>query len=172
MTSKLTLLALALSFGLVAQGAESTVTVSGVHNCCKSCENGITNAVASVQNARATVSGRTVTITVKNKSDAKKAVAALADAGYYGKAEGVAEKPASASSSASAPKMVKSATVSSVHMCCQKCVDAAEAAVKSVAGVTANTLKPKVTSFTVTGEFDVKALEAALNEAGFGGKVK
>jgi copper chaperone CopZ len=154
--------------------AESTVTVSGVHNCCKSCESGITKAVGSVKNASASISGRNVTITVKNKSDSKKAVAALLGAGYFGTAEGVAEKSGSASSSSAAKetKKVKSVTVTGLHLCCQKCADAAQAAIKDVPGVTSNTIASKVSSFTVSGEFEPKALETALNTAGFNGKVK
>ncbi len=155
-----------------AHGAETTVTVTGVHNCCRSCENGITKAVGSVRNASASVSGGTVTITVKNKSDSKKAVAALLSAGYFGKTDASEQPATSTTSGSSAPKMVKSASVSAIHLCCQKCADAAIKAVTAVPGVTGHTVKSKATTFDVTGEFDPKALAAALNGAGFNGKIK
>jgi copper chaperone CopZ len=53
-------------------------------------------------------------------------------------------------------------------MCCK----AIKATVKKVDGVTGDTAKPKVSTFTVTGDFDAAALVKALNEAGFHVKVK
>lgn len=149
--------------------AEASATLTGVHNCCKSCANGITKAVGSVDGATAEVSGDKVTITAKNKTGLKKAIEALADGGYYGKEEG-------AESTAAAPaadgKKVKSATVEGVHLCCAKCVKAVDAAVKAVAGVTGHTAESKAKSFTVEGEFSTAELAAALNKAGLNGKIK
>ena len=55
--------------------AETTVTMTGVHNCCKSCTNGIVKAGTSVgKDITVTAEGKTVTITTKKKTDAKKAV--------------------------------------------------------------------------------------------------
>jgi periplasmic mercuric ion binding protein len=160
----LALIGLATSFA----AAESQVTLTGLHNCCASCAKGIEKAVATVKDATVKLDGKTANITVKRPSDSKKVVEAIMDAGYYGKTEGA---PSEAPATAGAAK-VKSASVTNVHMCCGKCVTAATKAVTSVAGVTGNTIKNKVTSFEVTGEFDVAALGKALNDAGFNGKIK
>jgi copper chaperone CopZ len=164
----LTLLSL---FALAAVArAETTVTMTGVHNCCKSCANGITKAGTSVgSDIEVVAEGTTVTITTKKKSDAKKAVDAIIAAGYFGKVEGA--ESAAPSSSKPEATMAK-ATVSGVHLCCKKCVTAAEDAVKSVAGVTKYEIVSKAESFTVEGEFTKSALAAALNSAGFAGDIK
>jgi copper chaperone CopZ len=59
-----------------------------------------------------------------------------------------------------------------VHLCCQKCADAATDAVKAVAGVTKYDIVSKAESFTVEGEFAKADLVAALNSAGFAGDIK
>ena len=163
---KLIIPTLALAFTVFAQ-AEATVTLEGVHNCCKSCANGITKAASSIKGVTAAVDGTTVTLTAKNETSAKKAVEAIMDAGYYG----TGAESGSAAKTTAAPKKLKGATVTNVHLCCGKCVKAVDAAVKSVAGVTGATIESKATSFTVEGEFDEGELVAALNKAGFQGKV-
>ena len=54
--------------------AATTVTLEGVHNCCKSCTNGIVKAAAGLKDVEVTADGETVTITAKSKASAKKAV--------------------------------------------------------------------------------------------------
>lgn len=165
---KSTLLTLVVAAGLTgAAFADASITLNGVHNCCGGCKNGITKAVTSVKGATAEVDGETVTITAKNTPTAKKALAALMEAGYAGKGEGV-EVPETARSQ----RKLKGATVSGAHLCCGKCVKAVDAAVKSVAGVTGTKIESKASEFTVEGEFSEGELIAALNEAGFHGKVK
>ena len=162
---KLTLLTttlVALSLSLSVQ-AESTVKLSGVHNCCKKCDDGIQKAVTSVSGATVKTEKGDVTITAKDDATAKQAVSALLAAGYAGKG---AEVPATADAK------VKSATVSGVHLCCGKCVTAAEKAVMSVAGVTKHTATKGAESFTVEGDFSTAALASALNKGGLNGSIK
>jgi copper chaperone CopZ len=151
--------------------AETTVTMTGVHNCCKSCTNGIVKAGTSVgKDITVTAEGKTVTITTKKKTDAKKAVEAILAAGYYGSVEG---EESTASKTASKPEAkIAKATVSGVHLCCTKCADAAIAAVKNVSGITSNDIVAKSESFTVEGDFTKAELTAALNAAGFAGEIK
>ncbi len=120
-----------------------------------------------MKGATALVEGETVTITARNSSTAKKALEALLDAGYAGSGEGI-EAPRSAAST----RVLKSATVSGAHLCCNKCVRAVEKAVASVKGVTGSQIESKASEFTVEGEFSEGELIAALNQAGFHGKVK
>ena len=150
--------------------AETTVTMTGVHNCCKSCTNGIVKAGTSAgKDITVTAEGKTVTITSKKKTDAKKAVEAIIAAGYFGKVEG--EESASKPASAKAESRIMKATVTGVHLCCQKCANAAIAAVKNVSGITKHDIVSKAKSFTVEGEFTKAALAAALNAEGLAGSI-
>ena len=158
---------------LLALSAYSApVVVEGPHNCCNSCKNAITKLLSNVRDV--TVDDKKGTITAKGKSDAKKAIEALMDGGFYAKMAGEDSQSASApkASSSVTPKKVKSATVSGVHNCCLKCRNMISDAVKAVPGVTEATVEPEAKSFTVAGEFTKEDLVKALNEAGFNGKVK
>ena len=153
-------LSLALSLGAFA---DSSIVLNGVHNCCKKCDNGITEAVSKVSGATAQVEKNKVTVTAKDEATAKQAVASLVSSGYFG--EG-------ATAPAVADAKVKSATVDGVHLCCGKCVTAVENAVTSVSGVTGHTATKGATSFKVDGDFNTKELAAALNKNGFSGQIK
>ncbi len=159
--------------------AETTLTMTGLHNCCGSCAKGITKAGTSVGEG-VTIDlpekSSTATITSKKKGDAMKAAEAIIAAGYYGKIEGdesASKKTTSKPATASKPeaKLTK-ATVSGVHLCCKKCETAAAKAVKTVPGITKSDIVAKATSFTVEGEFTKSELTAALNDAGFAGDIK
>lgn len=147
--------------------AETTVTMEGVHNCCKSCTNGIVKAAAGIKDTTVTADGETVTIVAKTKSNAKKAVEAIMEAGYYGK-----PSDESLAASRTSEKKLTDVTVTGAHLCCQKCVNAMTAAVKEVPGVTGYTIENKSKSFTVQGEFTESDLLASMNKAGFHGTVK
>lgn len=147
----------------LAARAESTLTLTGVHNCCKKCDNGIIDAITKAGASAKTEKG-TVTITAKDEAGAKKAAAALADAGYFGKG-------AEAASGLSDAK-VKSITVTGAHLCCGKCADAFNKAAMSASGVTKSAAAKGDTSVTVEGDFSAKDLIAALNKGGFNAKVK
>ncbi len=167
----LTLLSL---FALAAFArAETTIKMTGLHNCCGSCAKGIIKAGTSV-GKDVTVDlpekSGTATITTKKKTDAKKAVEAIIAAGYFGKVEG--EEPESKSTAAKPEAKLTKATVSGVHLCCKKCETAAANAVKTVSGITKHDIVAKATSFTVEGEFTKSELTTALNAAGFAGDIK
>ncbi len=164
------LISLIFAAGL-AGAAETTVTLTGVHNCCKSCTNGITKAATTVKDVTVTADGGTVKVTAKSKASAKKAVEAIMTAGYFGTSDAADEKSAS-SSSAKPSKKLTEATVTGAHLCCQKCANAMIEAVKSVPGITENTVASKASTFTVKGEFTESDLLAAMNKAGFTGEVK
>ena len=169
MKSILTALLLA---SVIPAFAAETLVIDGVHNCCKSCENGIRKAVESVKGATLASSTKTsATVEVKGKSDARKVMEALMDAGYYGTIQGASET-SSTSASAAMPEKLTSATVTGVHLCCGKCVTAAKNALADVPGITENTIANKAKSFTVKGTFTAAELTAALNKQGLHGKVK
>jgi copper chaperone CopZ len=162
MKSTLLTISAFLALGLVAR-AESTVTVNNIHNCCGSCEKAITKAVTSVKGATVTTTKTSATITAKNKADADKAVDALVAAGFYGEGAQAQTAP---------DKKVTSATVSGTHLCCGKCIKGIDEAVKNTPGATSHDATKGAKSFKVTGDFNLKDLVAALNKAGYSGKVE
>ena len=158
------LIAIAVSALSLTAYADSTLTVEGVHNCCKKCEKGITAAVTSVPGATAAITKTTVVITAPSDADAKKAAEALGAAGYYG--TGI-DAPAPAASTETV-----SAAVSGVHICCQKCADAVNKAASGVTGVTKSGADKTSKEFAVEGKFSPAELQAALLKAGFTSTVK
>jgi copper chaperone CopZ len=159
-----TLVAIAISAISLTAYADSTLTVEGVHNCCKKCEKGIVTAVTSIPGATVAITKNTVTITAASEADAKKAADALGAAGYYG--TGI-DAPAPAASG----KTV-TATMAGLHMCCQKCADAVNKAASSVSGVTKSGAEKTSNTAVVEGDFSPAELQAALLKAGFTCTVK
>ena len=158
------LVAIAVSAISLTAYADPTLTVEGVHNCCKKCEKGIVAAVTSVPGATVEITKTTVTITAPSEADAKKAAEALGAAGYYGK--GI-DAPAPAASGEAA-----TATVANIHLCCQKCADAINKAASGVSGVTQSGADKTSKEFVVEGKFSPAELQAALLKAGFTCTVK
>lgn len=158
-----TLLALLSLTTTVSLFAETTLVLSGVHNCCKKCDTGITEAVAKVDGAAAKTDKRQVTISAKDEATAKLAVQSLVKNGYFG---------VGAVAPAVVDQKVKSATVSGLHLCCGKCVTAAEEAVLSVPGVTGHNATKGSTSFHVDGDFSTQQLSDAFHKAGLHGEIK
>lgn len=173
MTMKNTLILSITLLTLAATGfaADVKVVLGGVHNCCTTCSKDIDKAVEKLRNVEVASKGGTVTITAKNKADAKKAVEALNAAGYYGNVE-EGESPGEKKPPASMEKKVKSATVSGIHNCCDKCRAAISDAVKAVPGVTDLDVVAKKQTFKVTGDFSRADVLAALNKVGFDATVK
>lgn len=166
-TTKLHLIALAILGFAAPSFAESKVTLTGVHNCCKSCTKGIEKAVTSVSGATAAVEKDSVTITAGSAADVQKATDALIAAGYTGSTSDASVKV----TPGSAPdEKVSALTVSGVHLCCGKCVTAVEKAALAVSGVKSHNATKGAESFKVEGEFNAKDLMASLAKAGFTGK--
>lgn len=163
--SCLAILALALTVR-----AESTVKLSGVHLCCKSCVTGVNKAIGKVSGATAAVDAdaETVAITAADTATTQRAVDALVAAGYFGKSDNPAVKVADNSGAKDAK--VSSLIVNEVHLCCGKCVTAVARAVETVPGVTSHTAVKGVKAFEVKGDFSPKAVFAAIQAAGLTGK--
>src|SRR5262249_22806296 len=127
------ILTLAITAALAAFAqAESTVKLSNVHLCCKSCVKGVDKAIGTVQGASATsdADARTVAIPAPDDATAQKAVDALVAAGYYGASDNAGIKVTSATGAKDGK--VSSLTVSGVHLCCPKCVKAVNTALADV----------------------------------------
>ncbi len=150
--------------------AESTVKLTGVHLCCKSCVKGVDKAVGTVSGAAAAsdADAGTVTVTAPDDATAQKAVDALVAAGYFGKSENAAIKVSDATGAKD--EKVSSLTVSDVHLCCPKCVKAVNAALADVKGVASNNAEKGAKSFEIKGDFNAKDVAEALQKAGLTGK--
>jgi copper chaperone CopZ len=158
--------------GTVLALAEAKVELKGVHLCCGACVKGVATALKGVEgvSAKCDQDAGTVTITAKDDAAAQKALDALTDAGYHGETGNPAF---TIKETAGVPKgKVKSLTLTGVHNCCRSCCKGIKDAVKTVAGVKADTAKPKDATFEVTGDFDAAEVVKALSAAGFHVKVK
>jgi mercuric ion binding protein len=151
--------------------AESTVKLTDVHLCCKSCVKGVGTAVGTVSGAAAAcdADAHSVTITAPDDATAQKAVDALVAAGYYGKSDNSAIKVSSETGAKDAK--VSALTINDVHLCCPKCVKAVNAALADVKGVASNNAEKGAKSFEIKGDFNAKDVVAALQKAGLTGKV-
>lgn len=167
-----------LSFAalLTVQSADPIV-IDGPHNCCNGCKSAIMKALGNTRDI--SVDEKKGTITAKGKSDAKKAVDILMENGFYATFPGAAKTESKSSSSSfgsssstAASKKVKGATVTGVHNCCLKCRNMIVDAVREVPGVTGASIEPEARTFTVQGEFSKDDVLAALNKAGFNGKIR
>jgi periplasmic mercuric ion binding protein len=161
------LVALALA---VAARAESTVKLSDVHLCCKSCVTGAEKAVGKVSGATITcdADAGSATVSASDTATAQRAVDSLVAAGYFGKS-GNPEIMLKDTSGAKDAKVSKLA-VNDVHLCCKKCVTAVTKAIGSVKGVTGNNAEKGAKTFEVTGDFSPKEVFAALQNVGLTGK--
>jgi copper chaperone CopZ len=152
--------------------AETKVEVKGVHLCCGGCVKGVAAALKGVEGVKPKCDrdAGTVTITATDDAAARKALDALADAGYHGSTDSpsLAIKETTGVPSGK----VKTLTLTGLHNCCGACCKAIKSTVKTVSGVKGDTAKPKASTFDVTGDFDAAAVVKALNDAGFHVKVK
>ncbi|MEQ1861547.1 MAG: hypothetical protein ABMA13_16620 [Chthoniobacteraceae bacterium] len=161
------LLVLALLAVTASAFAGQKVTLSGVHNCCKSCTKGIEKAVATVPGVTTAADKETITLTAGTAADLQKAVDALFAAGFTGVSDNAAVKVAAV---VAPDAEVTTLTISGAHLCCGKCVTAAEKAILGVSGVTGHTAEKNSETFKVEGKFNAKAVMASLAKAGFSAK--
>jgi len=164
--------------GLVASGlvgvltlagaafAETKVEVKKVHLCCGACVKGVAKALNGVEGVKAACDrdSGTVTLTATDDAAAQKGLDALAAAGYHGDT-GNATLVIKKETNVPGGK-VKSISLANLHNCCGACAKAIKSTVKSVDGVTGDTVTKKQANFQVTGDFDAAKLVEALNAAG------
>jgi copper chaperone CopZ len=160
------LTAFALTVGVQAE--DMTAKISDVHLCCKSCVKGVDTATAKIMGLKAVTDqdAGTVTLTGPDKDTIQKGAQALVDAGYFGTSSDVKMDPTTGATG----KNVKSLKVTGVHLCCPKCVKTVDKVVKAVPGVESEDATKGAESFTVTGDFNDKAVFDALQKAGLTGK--
>ena len=147
--------------------AESKVTVTKSHLCCPKCFKGAEGAVAKVEGASISIDQQTKTMTISGKDDAtvKKALGALARAGFHGETD--SKKLKFSTKSGVEKGKVSRLALTGVHNCCPKCMKGLTDAIGTVKGVSANTVAKGKRAFVVEGDFDGAELIAALYKAGF-----
>ncbi len=166
----LTISILTLGFSLFAAGAETKVTLSGVHLCCKGCVKGVAKAVDK-SGGKASCDAKAGTVVISgDKESVTKALEAIAKAGYYGTSDN--ENLAIACQGGAKDEKVKSLTLSGAHLCCGKCVKAVAKAVNATDGASAYTAEKGSKTFDVTGNFNAQALIKALHDNGLHAFVK
>jgi copper chaperone CopZ len=146
--------------------AESKVTLTDMHICCKSCQTAIEKAVAKVPEAKCKVDtdSESTVITANNNQSLQKAVDEVLKAGFAGKPDNKEIKIAPIKVS---DEKVAKLEIEHVHNCCSKCTDALKDVLKDVKGVKSSTLANKKTSFVVEGDFAPSDVVKALVKAGF-----
>lgn len=145
------------------------VTVSEIHLCCKACVKAVEKG-AKVDGVQAAVNQDegTATLTAATYADIQKSLAEIAKAGFSGKIEDDTQAGKIGFPEIKTPDdNVTKLTVRHIHNCCRGCSDAIIEAIESVDGVKSHTVKPKVESFVVEGNFDAGEVVEAIQNAGF-----
>lgn len=151
--------------------ADTTVEVKGVHLCCPLCVKAVGDILKKEgATGKCDKDAKTVTLTAKDDAAAQKVLDALAAGGFSGETD---NKDLKIKEDSGVEKgKVKTLTIRGVHNCCGACTKAIKETVKKVDGVKGDTVKPKMDTFDVTGDFDAAELVKALTTAGFHVKVK
>lgn len=165
-----------LVLALSAAGTQAAdVAIKGVHLCCGGCVKAAGNALSKakgVSNAKCDRDAQTVSFTATDAKAAKGGLRALARAGLAGSATIDGKATHFPHQRVKRGTKADTVTLRGVHLCCGKCVKAVESAANGVAGVTSVEVDKKKRSATLTGSgIDVNAAIAALNKAGFSGRI-
>ena len=164
----------ALIWAAPSAAADAKVELKSVHMCCPGCAEeveAILTKVEGVSGVAVDQETTTARFTAADATAAQRALDALAAGGFHGDAGGAKGFAFKDDSGVKAGK-VKSLTVSGFHNSCPGCVKSFRAAIKDVPGVSGASVKSRVTTCEVTGDFDAAELVKALNKAGFHVKVK
>ncbi len=151
-----------------------TVILSGVHLCCRDCEEAVTNIAANEKTpvpAGVVITPNrkegSISVAAASGKDAQAALRSILAAGFFGSSDHDVLKIADLK-----PDEFTTNTmiVRDAHLCCAGCVKAFARAVASVKGVKSHEAKSGATSVKIEGE-DFKPYEVmqTLREAGFGG---
>lgn len=171
LTTSFSLAALLVAFS-AAQAGE--VTVKGVHLCCGMCVKGVGQALSGVDGVSGAACDRqakTVTFTAADDKAAGAGIAALAKAGFHGKAAHGDKALKFPESGAKKGDKADKVVLTNVHLCCGACIRAVN---KVLAGTKATIAPDRETNtVTLTGsDIDISAAVASLNKAGFHAQLK
>lgn len=153
---------------------EVTVVLSGVHMCCRDCEEAVpgikdNRKISWIEGIEMEGDKDAGTITIKAPSGKAmmSALEAVEASGFYGTSDHEVLKIEEIEDSEFGASIF---TVTAIHLCCGQCVKDIDAAVMSVEGVTEHTAEEGKDRFFVKGD-NVKPSDVmkALRAAGFGG---
>lgn len=151
------------------------VTVKGVHLCCGSCVDGVEAALADVKGVSGLACDRNTKVVAFKAADAdtaKKAIEALAEAGFYGTAKHGKDEIAFPDSGAKKETKADKVTLVGLHLCCGSCVKDAHASLKGITQASKIDIDRETRTVTIVGsDIVVSEAVAALNKGGFYGKV-
>jgi copper chaperone CopZ len=161
-----------VAFGAAQARADEKAEIKGPHICCKQCVKvveGLLAKVDGVSEVKCSIKDKTVTFTAKDKEATAKALDAMVEGGFAGSAKfgdaGIARKAAKLEGKADA------VVVKGVHSCCGQC----RTAIKGLfpdAKVSFAGPGPQQ-DVTIAGtDLSLPAVQAALNDKGFSGKVE
>ena len=156
------------------QPVNNFVQVEGVHLCCGSCVDAVTDALQDIDgltNVACDQNTKVASFKASNDEATEKGLKALSEAGFFGTAK--QGKKDLAFPNAAAKEDVKSAKIkfSGVHLCCRSCVKDAHRALRDVKGVSSIDVDREAGTVTLSGSDIVNtAALAALNKGGFYGK--
>ena len=161
---------------LLPQPAAQRVTVKGVHLCCGSCLSTANDALSDIDgvtDASSDLNSKVVSFSVASPDAAEAGIAALAKAGFFGTAfldgKGIPYPKSGVKKGAKSNVF----TLTGVHLCCTSCVSASQKALQEVKGVTLIDIDRNERTIKLTGDsIDITAAVAALNKAGFFGKLQ
>src|SRR5436305_10300429 len=113
---------------ILSASAETSAKITGVHLCCKSCVTGVEKALDKAPGVKAEIDAENSTLVLSGADTAtvQKGADALVHAGYFGKSENPDIKLNSSTGALS--RKVSSVKMENVHLCCGKCVKAAQKA--------------------------------------------
>ena len=152
--------------------AEVSVKISKMHLCCGACVKGVEGALKKVEGATVKVDQdeSSAVVSAADKKTARKAINAIARAGFHGVTDD--EKLKMPKNSGVKEGKTKRLELIGVHNCCGGCNKAIKAAIAKVDGVEADTAKAKSKSIVIEGDFEGLAVVKALNDAGFHVRMK
>ena len=160
------------TFASQAAHAEVSVKISKMHLCCGACVKGVEGALKKVEGATVKVDqdDSSAVVNAADKKTARKAINAIARAGFHGVTDD--EKLKMPENSGVKEGKTKRLELIGVHNCCGGCNKAIKAAIAKVDGVEADTAKAKSKSIVIEGDFEGLAVVKALNDAGFHVRMK
>lgn len=160
------------TFANQAAQAEVSVKISKMHLCCGACVKGVEGALKKVEGATVKVDqdDSSAVVSAADKKTARKAIGAIARAGFHGVTDD--EKLKMPENSGVKEGKTKRLELIGVHNCCGGCNKAIKAAIAKVDGVEADTAKAKSNSIVIEGDFEGLAVVKALNDAGFHVRMK
>jgi mercuric ion binding protein len=155
------------AYGQAPAESQTKVELKRVHMCCEGCSEEvetILKKVAGVKNVTVDQKSKVARFVVRDVTTAQGAIDALAAAGFHG--DSGSDKFSFKDDSGVKAGNVKSLTLSGFHNSCGGCVKSFRDAIKDVPGVTGDTLKAKVTTCEIKGDFDAAKLVEAINKGG------